>query len=161
MCREKQIVCCGAADTCLMTKQLCFRSPLVPLCVDCVAGCPELLPGSSVWQPGDSWVFGCFGFFFPWFWKKVLYSLCSFSSLTLKSSNTSLKLQRKPRESDFETIKLISNGAYGWVILDCDSSFAFYFCLISRYFLFQGSQCEGVVCTLLFSFCMFVLLLIF
>ncbi|RMC04455.1 hypothetical protein DUI87_18899 [Hirundo rustica rustica] len=31
------------------------------------------------------------------------------------SSNTSLKLQRKPRESDFETIKLISNGAYGAV----------------------------------------------
>ncbi|KAM6111516.1 LOW QUALITY PROTEIN: microtubule-associated serine/threonine-protein kinase 4-like [Phoenicopterus ruber ruber] len=31
------------------------------------------------------------------------------------SSNTSLKLQRKPRESDFETIKLISNGAYGVV----------------------------------------------
>uniref|UniRef100_A0A8C3RBL1 non-specific serine/threonine protein kinase n=1 Tax=Cyanoderma ruficeps TaxID=181631 RepID=A0A8C3RBL1_9PASS len=30
-------------------------------------------------------------------------------------SNTSLKLQRKPRESDFETIKLISNGAYGAV----------------------------------------------
>ena len=33
-----------------------------------------------------------------------------------KSSNASLKLRRKPRESDFETIKLISNGAYGWVI---------------------------------------------
>uniref|UniRef100_A0A452S358 non-specific serine/threonine protein kinase n=1 Tax=Ursus americanus TaxID=9643 RepID=A0A452S358_URSAM len=31
------------------------------------------------------------------------------------SSNASLKLQRKPRESDFETIKLISNGAYGAV----------------------------------------------
>uniref|UniRef100_A0A8C9NB28 non-specific serine/threonine protein kinase n=1 Tax=Serinus canaria TaxID=9135 RepID=A0A8C9NB28_SERCA len=31
------------------------------------------------------------------------------------NSNTSLKLQRKPRESDFETIKLISNGAYGAV----------------------------------------------
>ncbi|XP_038257871.1 microtubule-associated serine/threonine-protein kinase 4 isoform X3 [Dermochelys coriacea] len=31
------------------------------------------------------------------------------------SSNTSVKLQRKPRESDFETIKLISNGAYGAV----------------------------------------------
>ncbi|NXN22019.1 MAST4 kinase, partial [Nycticryphes semicollaris] len=34
---------------------------------------------------------------------------------SLNSSNTSLKLQRKPRESDFETIKLISNGAYGAV----------------------------------------------
>ncbi|NXE95061.1 MAST4 kinase, partial [Menura novaehollandiae] len=33
----------------------------------------------------------------------------------INSSNTSLKLQRKPRESDFETIKLISNGAYGAV----------------------------------------------
>uniref|UniRef100_A0A8C8S004 non-specific serine/threonine protein kinase n=1 Tax=Pelusios castaneus TaxID=367368 RepID=A0A8C8S004_9SAUR len=31
------------------------------------------------------------------------------------SSNTSVKLRRKPRESDFETIKLISNGAYGAV----------------------------------------------
>ncbi|KFO54089.1 Microtubule-associated serine/threonine-protein kinase 4, partial [Corvus brachyrhynchos] len=34
---------------------------------------------------------------------------------SISSSNTSLKLQRKPRESDFETIKLISNGAYGAV----------------------------------------------
>nr|XP_044995005.1 microtubule-associated serine/threonine-protein kinase 4 isoform X4 [Jaculus jaculus] len=34
---------------------------------------------------------------------------------SLSSSNTSLKLRRKPRESDFETIKLISNGAYGAV----------------------------------------------
>ncbi|KAK1199248.1 MAST4 kinase, partial [Pygoscelis papua] len=34
---------------------------------------------------------------------------------SINSSNTSLKLQRKPRESDFETIKLISNGAYGAV----------------------------------------------
>ncbi|XP_048705889.2 microtubule-associated serine/threonine-protein kinase 4 isoform X4 [Caretta caretta] len=34
---------------------------------------------------------------------------------SLSSSNTSVKLQRKPRESDFETIKLISNGAYGAV----------------------------------------------
>ncbi|XP_027490775.1 microtubule-associated serine/threonine-protein kinase 4 isoform X2 [Corapipo altera] len=34
---------------------------------------------------------------------------------SVNSSNTSLKLQRKPRESDFETIKLISNGAYGAV----------------------------------------------
>uniref|UniRef100_A0A672V819 non-specific serine/threonine protein kinase n=1 Tax=Strigops habroptila TaxID=2489341 RepID=A0A672V819_STRHB len=33
----------------------------------------------------------------------------------ISCSNTSLKLQRKPRESDFETIKLISNGAYGAV----------------------------------------------
>ncbi|XP_048224227.1 microtubule-associated serine/threonine-protein kinase 4-like [Perognathus longimembris pacificus] len=33
----------------------------------------------------------------------------------VSSSNTSLKLRRKPRESDFETIKLISNGAYGAV----------------------------------------------
>uniref|UniRef100_A0ABM5FTR8 non-specific serine/threonine protein kinase n=1 Tax=Pogona vitticeps TaxID=103695 RepID=A0ABM5FTR8_9SAUR len=33
------------------------------------------------------------------------------------NSNASLKLQRKPRESDFETIKLISNGAYGAVHL--------------------------------------------
>ncbi|NWR23534.1 MAST4 kinase, partial [Emberiza fucata] len=32
------------------------------------------------------------------------------------NSNTSLKLQRKPRESDFETIKLISNGAYGRIM---------------------------------------------
>ncbi|XP_030421880.1 microtubule-associated serine/threonine-protein kinase 4 isoform X7 [Gopherus evgoodei] len=31
------------------------------------------------------------------------------------SSNTSVTLRRKPRESDFETIKLISNGAYGAV----------------------------------------------
>ncbi|XP_077203400.1 microtubule-associated serine/threonine-protein kinase 4 isoform X7 [Paroedura picta] len=36
---------------------------------------------------------------------------------SVSSSNTSLKLQRKPRESDFETIKLISNGAYGAVYL--------------------------------------------
>ncbi|NWY03182.1 MAST4 kinase, partial [Nothoprocta ornata] len=34
---------------------------------------------------------------------------------SMSSSNTSLKLRRKPRESDFETIKLISNGAYGAV----------------------------------------------
>ncbi|NXR02753.1 MAST4 kinase, partial [Sagittarius serpentarius] len=34
---------------------------------------------------------------------------------SINNSNTSLKLQRKPRESDFETIKLISNGAYGAV----------------------------------------------
>ncbi|XP_057163004.1 microtubule-associated serine/threonine-protein kinase 4 isoform X3 [Ursus arctos] len=34
---------------------------------------------------------------------------------SVSSSNASLKLQRKPRESDFETIKLISNGAYGAV----------------------------------------------
>ncbi|XP_074808749.1 microtubule-associated serine/threonine-protein kinase 4 isoform X1 [Natator depressus] len=34
---------------------------------------------------------------------------------SLSSSNRSVKLQRKPRESDFETIKLISNGAYGAV----------------------------------------------
>uniref|UniRef100_A0A8C5UHC9 non-specific serine/threonine protein kinase n=1 Tax=Malurus cyaneus samueli TaxID=2593467 RepID=A0A8C5UHC9_9PASS len=34
---------------------------------------------------------------------------------SINSTNTSLKLQRKPRESDFETIKLISNGAYGAV----------------------------------------------
>ncbi|NWV28620.1 MAST4 kinase, partial [Origma solitaria] len=34
---------------------------------------------------------------------------------SINTSNTSLKLQRKPRESDFETIKLISNGAYGAV----------------------------------------------
>ncbi|XP_055555375.1 LOW QUALITY PROTEIN: microtubule-associated serine/threonine-protein kinase 4 [Falco biarmicus] len=34
---------------------------------------------------------------------------------SINSSNASLKLQRKPRESDFETIKLISNGAYGAV----------------------------------------------
>ncbi|XP_068780863.1 microtubule-associated serine/threonine-protein kinase 4 isoform X6 [Struthio camelus] len=34
---------------------------------------------------------------------------------SISSSNTSLKLRRKPRESDFETIKLISNGAYGAV----------------------------------------------
>ncbi|XP_030322997.1 microtubule-associated serine/threonine-protein kinase 4 isoform X1 [Calypte anna] len=34
---------------------------------------------------------------------------------SINSPNTSLKLRRKPRESDFETIKLISNGAYGAV----------------------------------------------
>ncbi|XP_059772492.1 microtubule-associated serine/threonine-protein kinase 4 isoform X6 [Balaenoptera ricei] len=34
---------------------------------------------------------------------------------SVNSSNASLKLRRKPRESDFETIKLISNGAYGAV----------------------------------------------
>ncbi|NWR74402.1 MAST4 kinase, partial [Centropus unirufus] len=34
---------------------------------------------------------------------------------SINNSSTSLKLQRKPRESDFETIKLISNGAYGAV----------------------------------------------
>ncbi|NXK47792.1 MAST4 kinase, partial [Chauna torquata] len=34
---------------------------------------------------------------------------------SISSSNTSLQLRRKPRESDFETIKLISNGAYGAV----------------------------------------------
>ncbi|KAM6156549.1 microtubule-associated serine/threonine-protein kinase 4 isoform 5-T5 [Erethizon dorsatum] len=34
---------------------------------------------------------------------------------SVSSSNASLKLRRKPRESDFETIKLISNGAYGAV----------------------------------------------
>ncbi|KAF3821720.1 hypothetical protein GH733_009762 [Mirounga leonina] len=34
---------------------------------------------------------------------------------SVSSPNASLKLQRKPRESDFETIKLISNGAYGAV----------------------------------------------
>ncbi|NXG64587.1 MAST4 kinase, partial [Hemiprocne comata] len=34
---------------------------------------------------------------------------------SINSSNASLKLRRKPQESDFETIKLISNGAYGAV----------------------------------------------
>ncbi|NXF86925.1 MAST4 kinase, partial [Eubucco bourcierii] len=34
---------------------------------------------------------------------------------SVNSSSASLKLKRKPRESDFETIKLISNGAYGAV----------------------------------------------
>ncbi|XP_040977552.1 microtubule-associated serine/threonine-protein kinase 4-like [Aquila chrysaetos chrysaetos] len=34
---------------------------------------------------------------------------------SISSSNTSLKLRRKPQESDFETIKLISNGAYSAV----------------------------------------------
>nr|XP_047935505.1 microtubule-associated serine/threonine-protein kinase 4 isoform X11 [Anser cygnoides] len=34
---------------------------------------------------------------------------------SISTSNTSLQLRRKPRESDFETIKLISNGAYGAV----------------------------------------------
>ncbi|KAM6228321.1 microtubule-associated serine/threonine-protein kinase 4-like isoform 1-T1 [Spheniscus humboldti] len=34
---------------------------------------------------------------------------------SISSSSTSLKLRRKPQESDFETIKLISNGAYGAV----------------------------------------------
>ncbi|XP_076973479.1 microtubule-associated serine/threonine-protein kinase 4 isoform X4 [Tamandua tetradactyla] len=34
---------------------------------------------------------------------------------SVSSPNASLKLRRKPRESDFETIKLISNGAYGAV----------------------------------------------
>ncbi|XP_058025485.1 microtubule-associated serine/threonine-protein kinase 4 isoform X2 [Ahaetulla prasina] len=33
------------------------------------------------------------------------------------NSNASVKLKRKPRENDFETIKLISNGAYGAVYL--------------------------------------------
>ncbi|KAL1783255.1 microtubule-associated serine serine/threonine-protein kinase 4 isoform X1 [Sigmodon hispidus] len=37
------------------------------------------------------------------------------TQLNSTSSNTSLRLRRKPRESDFETIKLISNGAYGAV----------------------------------------------
>ncbi|XP_063310153.1 microtubule-associated serine/threonine-protein kinase 4 isoform X1 [Pelobates fuscus] len=36
---------------------------------------------------------------------------------SVSSSNTSLKIRRKPCESDFETIKLISNGAYGAVYL--------------------------------------------
>ncbi|XP_044302029.1 microtubule-associated serine/threonine-protein kinase 4 isoform X5 [Varanus komodoensis] len=36
---------------------------------------------------------------------------------SVSSSNAPLKLQRKPHESDFETIKLISNGAYGAVYL--------------------------------------------
>lgn len=58
-------------------------------------------------------VLGAWGcLFFPDFEKKYHIKFV-FSPLTLKSSNTSLKLQRKPRESDFETIKLISNGAYG------------------------------------------------
>ncbi|XFG11494.1 hypothetical protein AB1E19_015118 [Capra hircus] len=35
---------------------------------------------------------------------------------SVSSSNASLKLRRKPRESDFETIKLISNGAYGLLV---------------------------------------------
>ncbi|ETE70066.1 Microtubule-associated serine/threonine-protein kinase 4, partial [Ophiophagus hannah] len=35
----------------------------------------------------------------------------------VSNSNASLKLKRKPRENDFETIKLISNGAYGAVYL--------------------------------------------
>ncbi|EQB78224.1 microtubule-associated serine/threonine-protein kinase 3-like protein, partial [Camelus ferus] len=43
---------------------------------------------------------------------EAIFSLLYFVS---KSSNASLKLRRKPRESDFETIKLISNGAYGAV----------------------------------------------
>ncbi|XP_075302449.1 microtubule-associated serine/threonine-protein kinase 4-like [Opisthocomus hoazin] len=42
-------------------------------------------------------------------------SVVLYRHLQMLSSNTSLKLQRKPQESDFETIKLISNGAYGAV----------------------------------------------
>ncbi|OCU02454.1 hypothetical protein XELAEV_18008218mg [Xenopus laevis] len=36
---------------------------------------------------------------------------------SISSSNKSLKIRRKPCESDFETMKLISNGAYGAVYL--------------------------------------------
>ncbi|KAG8456546.1 hypothetical protein GDO86_002360 [Hymenochirus boettgeri] len=36
---------------------------------------------------------------------------------SVSSSNKSLKIRRKPCESDFETMKLISNGAYGAVYL--------------------------------------------
>lgn len=36
---------------------------------------------------------------------------------SVNSSKATFKLQRKPREIDFETIKLISNGAYGAVYL--------------------------------------------
>ncbi|XP_077318782.1 microtubule-associated serine/threonine-protein kinase 4 isoform X3 [Lithobates pipiens] len=36
---------------------------------------------------------------------------------SISSSNRSLKMRRKPCESDFETMKLISNGAYGAVYL--------------------------------------------
>ncbi|XP_053303979.1 microtubule-associated serine/threonine-protein kinase 4 isoform X2 [Spea bombifrons] len=36
---------------------------------------------------------------------------------SVSSSNTSLKIRRKPCESDFEAVKLISNGAYGAVYL--------------------------------------------
>ncbi|XP_072272434.1 microtubule-associated serine/threonine-protein kinase 4 isoform X2 [Pyxicephalus adspersus] len=36
---------------------------------------------------------------------------------SVSSSNRSLKMRRKPCESDFETMKLISNGAYGAVYL--------------------------------------------
>lgn len=43
----------------------------------------------------------------------LLSGVTNFPLFALKNSNASLKLKRKPRENDFETIKLISNGAYG------------------------------------------------
>uniref|UniRef100_A0A670XWD2 non-specific serine/threonine protein kinase n=1 Tax=Pseudonaja textilis TaxID=8673 RepID=A0A670XWD2_PSETE len=47
----------------------------------------------------------------------VTVCVTNFPLFILKNSNASLKLKRKPRENDFETIKLISNGAYGAVYL--------------------------------------------
>uniref|UniRef100_A0A4W3KGE1 non-specific serine/threonine protein kinase n=1 Tax=Callorhinchus milii TaxID=7868 RepID=A0A4W3KGE1_CALMI len=43
--------------------------------------------------------------------------LISFSPFSTQSFGPSVQSRRKPRESDFETMKLISNGAYGAVYL--------------------------------------------
>ncbi|NXT21133.1 MAST4 kinase, partial [Syrrhaptes paradoxus] len=47
--------------------------------------------------------------------KCMSWSSCRLPDSSFSISNTSLKLRRKPQESDFERIKLISNGAYGAV----------------------------------------------
>lgn len=63
------------------------------------------------WSDGASEWHGCLCVFFP-FW--------------MQSRAACTPPRRKPLESDFETIKLISNGAYGWATLFCLTQWKFY-----------------------------------
>eukprot|EP00075_Anas_platyrhynchos_P013234 XP_027302487.1 microtubule-associated serine/threonine-protein kinase 4 [Anas platyrhynchos] len=54
---------------------------------------------------------------------------------SISTSNTSLQLRRKPRESDFETIKLISNGAYGWRLCYFDEEYGSLTCRHGKDFI--------------------------
>lgn len=44
-----------------------------------------------------------------------MFIYCQNKLLTEKQANRKLLTKKPPSEDDFETIKLISNGAYGWV----------------------------------------------
>lgn len=134
-----------------MERQLCFRNSYVLHLSQNVVTWVGL-PAGSLGHDRLIVLMYCYVFLFfflLWRKKKELYWLYSFSFFTLKSSNTSLQLRRKPRESDFETIKLISNGAYGWVIHVTVTAFS-EFCITSQYFLLQGWLWGGFFCTAVF-----------